>query len=408
MQGSAQRPLWIAAAAIGLLYVGSTLLTPLYPIYRREFHFSELVVTAIYAVYMVGNLAVLFLFGRLSDQIGRRPATLIAIGITCFSTLLFVFAGSVAWLFPARILNGFAAGLGAGALTAWIAELEPRGDRARAAMVASAANLGGLAFGALLAGVLAQFAPWPLRLPYLAFLVLLVAMFMALCAVKETVEKRVRTSAELELKPRIGVPRDLRMAFVAPAAIAFAAFALGGFYAALAPEVLARSLHRGAPLIVGGVVALFFACGAAVAVLGNRLRGRKAMVTALVLLWIGLGLLTLAEALHSMTLLVLASIVTGADMAVGYRGSLQIINEIAPERQRAELVSSYLLVCYSANALPVIGVGVLSLLLGPEDAHRIFAVVLVALASLACAIGLRHAPQGKHQGDPMRLSGTRR
>ncbi|HEX5353942.1 MAG TPA: MFS transporter [Rhodanobacteraceae bacterium] len=395
MQGSARRPMWIAAAAIGLIYVGSTLLTPLYPIYRREFHFSELIVTAIYAVYVVGNLAVLFFFGRLSDQIGRRAATLIALGITCVSVLLFLFAGSVAWLFPARILNGFAAGLGAGALTAWIAELEPRGDRMRAAVVASAANLGGLALGALLAGALAQFAPWPLRLPWIAFLVLLIAMFAALYAVKETVPQPVRTTAELELKPRIGVPRDLRLAFVAPAAIAFAAFALGGFYAALAPELLTRSLHRGAPLIVGGIVALFFACGAATAVLGQRLRGRHAMVAALILLWIGLGLLTLAEALHSMTLLVLASIVTGAAMALGYRGSLQIVNEIAPEQQRAELVSSYLLVCYSANALPVIGVGVLSLPLGPENAHRVFAIVLVALASLACAIGLRYAPQEK-------------
>ncbi len=391
VHGSTQRPMWIAAAAIGLLYVGSTLLTPLYPIYRREFHFSELIVTAIYAVYVIGNLAVLFLFGRLSDQIGRRVATSIALGITCLSALLFLFANGVAWLFPARILNGFAAGLGAGALTAWIAELEPRGDRVRAAVVASAANLGGLAFGALLAGALAQFAPWPLRLPYLAFLVLLVAMFAALRAVNETVRQPVRTTAELQLRPRIGVPRNLHLAFVAPAAIAFAAFALGGFYAALAPEMLARSLHRGAPLIVGGIVALFFACGTTTAVLGKRLRGRNAMLAALILLWIGLGLLTLAEALHSMALLVLATLATGAAMALGYRGSLQIINEIAPERQRAEMVSSYLLVCYSANALPVIGVGLLSLPLGAEDAHRVFAIVLVALASLACAIGLRHA-----------------
>ena len=393
MRGRAQRPMWIAASAIGLLYVGSTLLTPLYPIYRREFDFSELIVTAIYAVYVIGNLAVLFFFGRLSDQFGRKPATLIAIGITCFSTLLFLFAGSAAWLFPARILNGFAAGLGAGALTAWIAELEPGGDRMRAAAVASAANLGGLAFGALLAGLLAQFAPWPLRLPYIAFMVLLIAMFAALHMVNETVRQPVRTIAELELRPRIGVPRNLRMAFVAPAAIAFAAFALGGFYAALAPEVLGRSLHRGTPLIVGGIVALFFACGGATAVLSKRLRGRIAMIAALILLWIGLGLLTLSEALHSMALLVLASVVTGAAMALGYRGSLQIINEIAPEGQRAELVSSYLLVCYSANALPVIGVGVLSLPLGPENAHRIFAIVLVTLASLACAIGLRYAPR---------------
>lgn len=381
------------AALIGVLFGGSTLVTPLYIMYKQVFGFSQISLTLIYAVYVIGNICGLLLFGRLSDQVGRRPATLIALGITCVSALLFLFANSVAWLFPARILNGFAAGLGAGALTAWIAELEPHGNRGRAAIVASAANLGGLAFGAVLAGALAQFAPWPLRLPYIAFLVLLLAMFAALGLVKETVQQPVRSMAELELRPRIGVPRELRLAFVAPAAIAFAAFALGGFYAALAPEMLARSLHRGAPLIVGGIVALFFACGAAVAVLTHALRGRTAMLAALGLLWVGLGSLTLAEALHSMTLLVLATLLTGAAMALGYRGSLQIINEIAPQQQRAELVSSFLLVCYSANALPVIGVGLLSLPLGPEYAHRVFAIVLVALASLACAVGLRYAPR---------------
>lgn len=82
--------MWIAATGIGLLYVGSTILTPLYPIYRRQFHFPELIVTAVYAVYVIGNLAVLFFFGRLSDQIGRRPATLIAFGITCVSAMLFL------------------------------------------------------------------------------------------------------------------------------------------------------------------------------------------------------------------------------------------------------------------------------------------------------------------------------
>ena len=392
MQGSTagRKSMWLAALAIGLLYVGSTILTPLYPTYRREFHFSELIVTAVYAVYVIGNLAVLFFFGRLSDQIGRRRTVLIALMLTCGSTLLFLFAGSAMWLFPARILNGFAAGLGAGALTAWIAELEPRGDHVRAARVASAFNLGGLAFGALLAGMLTQFAPWPLRTSYVAFLLLLGIMIVLLWPARETVAEPVRTARELSLRPRIGVPRELRLAFVAPAAIAFAAFALGGFYAALAPSLLVRSLHHREPLVIGGIVALFFACGAATVLLVRTLRSRAAIIAALALLWAGLCLLMLAEALHSMTLLVLASVLTGASMALGYRGSLQIINEIAPEHQRAELVSSYLLVCYSANSLPVIGVGLLSLLVSAATAHRVFAAVLVALATLACAIGLRH------------------
>ena len=124
------------AAAIAqtvLLFTLTTLPTPLYRDYAREFHFSVLTLTLIYATYVAGTLTSLLFFGRLSDQIGRRPVALIALGITIASALCFLFAESEAWLFPARVLNGFAAGLGAGTMTAWIAELEPRSDRARAA-----------------------------------------------------------------------------------------------------------------------------------------------------------------------------------------------------------------------------------------------------------------------------------
>ena len=57
--------MWIAVLGLAALYVGSTLPTPLYPLYRREFGFSELMVTAIYASYVIGNLTVLFALGHL-------------------------------------------------------------------------------------------------------------------------------------------------------------------------------------------------------------------------------------------------------------------------------------------------------------------------------------------------------
>ena len=49
------RWMWAAASGIAVLYVGSTLLTPLYASYEREFGFSEIVVTEIYAIYAIGN-----------------------------------------------------------------------------------------------------------------------------------------------------------------------------------------------------------------------------------------------------------------------------------------------------------------------------------------------------------------
>jgi MFS family permease len=385
-----RRWMWIASFALAANFMGSTILTPLYPIFQQRFGFPELTVTLIYAVYVIGNLAVLFFFGRLSDQIGRRLTTLAALGITLLATLGFLFALDTAWLFAARIVNGLGAGLGATALTAWIAELEPQKNRGRAAVVASTANLGGLTFGALMTGLLAQYAPWPLHLSYVVFLVLLAGLIALLWGAPETVEHPERRIRKLDLRPRVGVPPGIRIAFVAPAALSFTGFALAGFYAALGPGLLMHSLHQHNLFIVGSIVATFFGVSAVTAILTRGLGARPAMIVTLALLLIGLGLLTVAEATHSLTWLLIGTVATGAVLALAYRASLQIINEISPEGQRAEVLASFQIVHFIANSLPVIGVGLLALVISTPVADRVFAVVLMMLAALACAIGLRY------------------
>jgi MFS family permease len=385
--------MWVAVIALGALYVGSTLPTPLYPLYRRAYGFSELMVTAIYASYVIGNLTVLFALGRISDQLGRRPTTLAAFAVLIISVLSFLFATGTAWLFVARVLNGLAAGLGAGALTAWIAELETQHDKARAALVASAGNLGGLGAGALVAGVLAEYGPWPLRTSYVVYLVALVIMVLLIRIAPEGVKRVVHDPHRLSLRPRIGVPREIRLAFIAPAAMAFSTFALGGFYAALTPGLLAQSLHEHNLAVVGGLVALFFGFGAATAALTGKLQSRAAMAISTAALLIGLALLITAEHLRSMALLALATLICGAAMAIGYRSSLQIVNEITPAERRAEVVSSYLFMCYTGNSLPVIGVGLLSVAAGSVVAHLSFAILLGILGLVACAAGWRYVPR---------------
>src|SRR5262245_47078384 len=99
-----------AAVALGTLYMTSTIVTPLFPLYEQRFRFSELVVTEIYAVYLIGNLAVLFLLGKISDQVGRRPTTLAAFAVAIASATLFLIAQSRVLLFVGRGLSGLAVG----------------------------------------------------------------------------------------------------------------------------------------------------------------------------------------------------------------------------------------------------------------------------------------------------------
>src|SRR4051794_6070455 len=79
----------IVAAMIGALFAGSALPTPLYVIYKQQFGLSQITLTLIYAAYVLGNMAALLSFGRLSDQIGRRPSSVTAMAVAIISALVF-------------------------------------------------------------------------------------------------------------------------------------------------------------------------------------------------------------------------------------------------------------------------------------------------------------------------------
>src|SRR6266849_10175387 len=100
----------VAALVVGLGLFASVTPSPLYHTYSVLWHFSPLTLTLIYATYAFGVLATLLLAGRVSDDVGRRPVLLVALAVLMASTVLFMFADSVVWLFVARGLQGLATG----------------------------------------------------------------------------------------------------------------------------------------------------------------------------------------------------------------------------------------------------------------------------------------------------------
>ena len=87
-----------------------------------------------------------------------------------------------------------------------------------------------------------------------------------------------------------------------------------------------------------------------------------------------------------------AAAVGGVSGGLGYRGSLEVVNRIAPADRRSEVVSSYLVVCFAGNSVPVIGIGLLSSATSALTAHVTFATVITVLAGLAAVTGIKYAP----------------
>jgi MFS family permease len=117
------------------------------------------------------------------------------------------------------------------------------------------------------------------------------------------------------------------------------------------------------------------------------------MLAGLALLPPALGLLVATQMLASMPLLLVGTALGGIAIALGYRGSLEVINDIAPAEQRAEVLASYIVCCYVGVALPVIGVGVLTAFMNALVADLAFAIVIAILAVAAFVTGTKFAPR---------------
>jgi sugar phosphate permease len=382
LQGTAA--LVVVASLLGVAFGLSTMVTPLYLLYQKQFGFSQITLTLIYAVYVVGNIAALLLFGRLSDSVGRRLTALGAIALLIVATFVFLFASSVASLYVARVLSGLGIGVASGTANAWLAELVG-GARDRAATIGTSSNFLGLGVAALASGLLAQYAPWPLHLPFVIYLVVLCAVAILVWYCQETVDS---DAANVSVRPKLSLPRENSAQFVPPAITGFGLMALVGFYAALMPSILSHDLRIGNHAAAGALLFELAIVVAFVIVATQAVGSRLAMLWSLGLMIPAAAGVVLAQVSASVWVMLVVTAVVGVSAGLGYRGSLQVVNRIAPPQERAAVVSSYFVCCFLGNALPVIGVGVLSTFTSMTIADIAFACMIAAFAAVALVFGL--------------------
>ncbi|MFJ3906427.1 MFS transporter [Streptomyces sp. NPDC090025] len=366
---------------------GTTLPTPLYPLYQQKFGFSELTVTVVYAVYAFAVIGVLLLVGNVSDTIGRRPTLLCGLGFAAASACCFLAADQLGWLYAGRLLSGLSAGLFTGAATAYVLELAPPGGTSRATFVATAANMGGLGCGPLLAGLLAEYAPSPLRTPYLVHLGLVAASVLALLWLPETVADRRPLSAVRPQRPAL--PPQVRAVFFPAAVAAFVGFALFGVFTSVSPAFLARYLHVDNHAVSGLVVALAFFASTAGQLAVGRVGVTRSLPLGCAVLFAGLLLLAAAIHADSLALVVLAALTGGIGQGLAFRAAMTAVAQAAPAERRAAVISTLFVVAYTGISVPVVGVGLLADPLGLEGAGLVFIACMLALIVPAAGYLLR-------------------
>ncbi|HYK70095.1 MAG TPA: MFS transporter [Streptosporangiaceae bacterium] len=374
---------WIVTYLFTAIMLGTTLPTPLYVIYQGQWHFSSAITTIIFASYAVGVLAALLFAGRSSDQVGRRPVLYAALAFSAVSTVVFIVSPAVGWLFVGRVLSGISAGLVTGTATAALTDTYSGSSSRRASMVATAANMGGLGLGPLIAGLFAQFGPHPTVLVFEVYLAVLAVAAIGLVFVPETVS----TSQKLSLRfAGLGIPAAGRSEFIAAGVAGFAAFSLLGLFTALASSFLANVLREHSHAVGGAVVFAVFGTAAATQLLLARFPSRTVIIVGLTVFLAALALIVAALSQASMALFLTGTIVSGVAVGAVFIGSLSTVNRLAPADIRGRVASTYFVFAYVGLTIPVIGVGIASQYEGDFRAVLVCAIVLAALSVISIAV----------------------
>ena len=384
---SCRAAFWLLTFVFAATMLGTTLPTPLYDIYQAQWHFSAAIVTVTFAVYAAGVLLTLLLTGRASDQAGRKPVLAAALGCSALSTVVFILAPNVGVLMAGRILSGFSAGLMTGTATATLTELIPASAARRASLVATAANMGGLGLGPLIAGLFAQYGPHPTVLVFQVYLAVLAVAGLCLFLVPETVSPRRRPVIRFA---GLGIPERGRGEFVAAGGAGFAAFSLLGLFAGLAPTFVASVLHEPNHAVQGAVVFGLLAVGTVTQLVLSRFGSRRVMMAGLGLFLAALPLIVVALAAASMALFLAGTVVGGVAVGAVFLGSLATANRLAPPGQHGRTVSTFFVLCYAGLIIPVVSVGVATLFTGDFPAVLAFSILLAAL-SLFSLTSIRRA-----------------
>ena len=380
----------LVASVIGLGLFASATPSPLYETYRELWDFSPVVLTLVYATYAFGVLTALLLAGSVSDAVGRRPVLLVALGTLMVTTVLFMLADSVAWLFVARGLQGLATGLALAAAAAALLDLHPRRDPAGVGLTNGVASSAGIGLGALVASALVQLAPAPRVLPYAVLLVLFAIAFAGALRMPEP----VAAPSGLRLRPqRPSVPPAVRRPFLLASLGVISSWSIGGLFLALGPALSASVFDSTSHLVDGIGIFLLAGAGSISTLAFGRSTPWAGTAGGSLALAAGLLMISLAASTESGAWLVAGATLGGLGFGVAFLGALRNLSAAIPDEHRAAVMSAFYIVAYLSLSLPAIVAGVLVTPVGLQPTFEILAAVIAAIALLLAFEAWRTRPR---------------
>lgn len=371
--------------AFGMFLVacGANLFAPMVVVYQTTTSLGVLQTTFLFGIYALGIMVALFIGGPLSDSLGRRAIMRPAVLTTTAGSLVFLTGAGGAFLplLIGRLCAGVAVGLAMSSGAAWIKELSTH--LSVGAKRSSIALSAGFASAPGVAGIAAEFLPWPTVVPYLLHIGLAVVVVPLVWTVPEP------RSIQSASRRRSLIPTSLITPRFLPV-VAYAPWVFGSATTAFVFLPAQLSEHLRHPILIAGLCAfLTMGSGVVIQQLAGRIRVSAFHSMVLAAVGMALCLAVLAAAHHgwAVFLLPIAAIVMGSSYGIGMLSGLAQTQSIADPTELGAATGVF----YSLTYLGFFAPFILSLL-GPAVGYStafIIGLTVAALTAVALCFRVR-------------------
>jgi hypothetical protein len=374
-----------AAAAIFVCGWGGNQFTPLLVMYR-EAGWSAVTVNALLSAYVVGLVPGLLVAAALAETWGRRRVMTAGVLASLVASLLLA-AGplGVGWIAVGRFVTGTAVAVAMAVGTTWVVELsraagtDPGTGARRGAMWLTL----GFAAGAGVAGLLAQWGPLPMILPYLVHAMLALAVLPFLAAVPET----GRAAGQGRRARFAGVRHRRFLRVVVPMAPWI--FGSAGVAYAIMPQLVGDRLGSWGLVYSTLLTVCTLGAGALVQPVAKRLdstTSARAVAVSMALMSAGLAVSAVAAVVRSPLVALIAAVALGAAYGIAVVSGLLELQRLAQPGELAVLTGVYYVLAYIGFLLPT-----LLALLSRVATYPVLLAALALVALAGMALVLRHS-----------------
>ena len=352
-----------AAGALIVLYFASGSPIPLYSVYQEELGLSHGDLSMVSMYYLLGTVIPLMFLPRISDHLGRRPATVMILLVSICGCMTFAYLSNPEMLMMGRLIQGIASGLGSSTIAAYVVDLSAEMPRWIGPMITSSAPTLGLSTGCFVSGGIINFTSVSSQSYFEAVALVVVVFVVLILFARETMQRK--PGLVRSLRPRFTLPPNSLRLFAASAMAFVGTWSLGGFAQSFSSTLVAEQfgIHD------TGIHDTFIAAAVYTSLLLPNVVGSffaKRFDVRVAQRW-GFGLFALCAVMmlvslvffDSLAMYVVFSIIAAVCQGIAFTGSVTELLGRSTQAQRSGVFSLIYLTSYGGSAIPNLVVGLL-------------------------------------------------